>query len=87
MSGRAERVLKWVYRLALGLAAPLLLAGLLMDEPRLLAAGVLTVMTTPLVGAVILAVAMAVERDWRFTAVALLVLGILGSSLYAAARL
>lgn len=87
MSGGAERVLQWVYTLALGIAAPLLLGGLLLDEPRLLEAGVLTVMITPILGAVILAAAMALARDWRFTAVALLVLAILGSSLIAASRL
>jgi hypothetical protein len=87
VTGGVERVLRWVYTLGLGVASILLLGGLVLDEPRLLEAGVLAVMTTPLCGAVLLAAAMAVERDWRFTAVALLVLGILGSSLYAAARL
>lgn len=87
MSGGVERVLRWVYTLALAIAAPLLLAGLLTHEPRLLEAGVLTVMITPLVGAVILAAALALARDWPFTAVALLVLAILTASLYAAARL
>jgi hypothetical protein len=87
MSGRVERVLQWVYTLALGIAAPLLLAGLVLGETRLLEAGVLTVMITPILGAMILAGAMALARDWRFTAVALLVLAILGSSLIAASRL
>lgn len=87
MTGGVERVLRWVYTLALAVAAPLLLAGLLTHEPRLLEAGVLTVMITPLLGAVILAASMALARDWPFTAVALLVLAILASSLYAAARL
>lgn len=87
MTGGVERVLQWVYRLALVAAAALLLGGLLLGETGLLRAGVLTVMITPLVGAVILTGAMAVARDWRFTAVALMVLAILASSLYAAARL
>ena len=87
MTGGAERVLRWVFTLALAIAGPLLLAGLLTRSPRLLEIGVLTVMVTPLIGVVILAVAMALARDWPFTAVALLVLAILTSSLYAAARL
>jgi len=87
VKGGVERVLRWVFTLALAVAAPLLLAGLLTHSPRLLEAGVLAVMVTPLVGVVIVAVAMALARDWPFTAVALLVLAILTSSLYAAARL
>ena len=87
MTGGIERVLRWVYTAALLIAGPLLLAGLLLQDTRLLEAGVLAVMTTPLVGAVLLAAAMAIARDWRFTAVAMLVLAILGSSLYAAAVL
>jgi len=86
VTGGVERVLRWVFTLALAIAAPLLLAGLLTHSPRLLEAGVLTVMVTPLVGVVILSVAMARARDWPFTAVALVVLAILTSSLYAAAR-
>ncbi len=87
MTGGVERVLQWVYTLALAVAAPLLLAGLVLGRAGLLEAGVLTVMVAPLIGAVILAAAMALARDWRFTGVALLVLAILGSSLYAAARM
>lgn len=87
MTGGVERVLRWVFILALAIAAPLLLAGLLTQSSRLLEAGVLAVMVTPLIGAVILAVALALARDWPFTAVALLVLAILTASLYAAARL
>jgi uncharacterized membrane protein len=86
VTGGAERVLRWVYSLALAVAAPLLLAGLMTGSSRLLEAGVLAVMVTPLVGAVIVAVAMALARDWPFAAVALLVLAILTSSLYVAAR-
>lgn len=87
MKGGAERILRWVYTAALATAGPLLLAGLITGSIRLLEAGVLAVMVTPLVGAVILAVAMAHARDWPFTGVALVVLAILTSSLYAAARL
>ena len=87
MTGGVERVLRWVFTMALAIAAPLLFAGLLTRSSGLLEAGVLTVMVTPLVGLVILATALALARDWPFTGVALLVLAILGSSLYAAARL
>lgn len=86
MTGGVQRVLRFVYMLALGVAAPLLLAGLLLGEARLLEAGVLTVMVTPLVGALIVAASMAFAEDWPFTAVASLVLAILAASLYAAAR-
>jgi uncharacterized membrane protein len=87
MTGGVERVLRWVFTLALAIAAPLLLAGLLTRSTPLLKAGVLTVMVTPLIGAVILTVALMRARDWHFTAVALVVLAILASSLWAAARL
>jgi hypothetical protein len=87
VTGGVERVLQWVYTAALLIAAPLLLAGLLLQDSRLLEAGVLAVMTTPVVGAVLLTAALAIARDWRFTAVALLVLAVLGSSLYAASVL
>lgn len=87
MTGGVERVLRWVFTVALAIAATLLLAGLLTRSAHLLEAGVLTVMMTPLIGAVILTVALAVARDWHFTAVALVVLAILTSSLWAAARL
>jgi uncharacterized membrane protein len=87
VTGGVERVLRRVFILSLAIAAPLLLAGLLADSPRLLEAGVLTVMVTPLVGAVIVAAAMALARDWPFTGVALLVLAILASSVYAATRM
>lgn len=86
MTGGVGRVLRWVYTLALGIAALLLLAGLLRGETGLLEAGVLTVMITPLVGVVILTGAMAIDRDWPFTAVALLVLAILASSIYAGSQ-
>jgi uncharacterized membrane protein len=87
VTGGVERVLRWVFIFALAIAAPLLLAGLLTHSSRLLEAGVLTVMVTPLVGVVIVTVAMAHARDWPFTGVALLVLAILASSLYAATRM
>ena len=85
-TGGGERFVGWTYRVSLAIAGPLLLAGLLKGSTPLLEAGVLVVMATPLVGVVVVAGAMAVARDWRFTAVALLVIAILGSSLYAAAR-
>lgn len=80
------RVLQIVYTTALAVAGPLLLAGLVLGAPALLDAGVLVVMTTPVVGVVIVAGAMAKARDWTYTAVALIVIAILGSSLYAAAH-
>lgn len=86
MTASLQRVLRWVYTAALAVAGPLLLAGLFGRSPRLLDAGLLVVMVTPVVGVVIVAVAMALARDWPFTAVALMVLAILGSSLYAASR-
>jgi uncharacterized membrane protein len=82
-----SRALRLVYSAALAVAGPLLVAGLALRAPALLEAGLLVVMCTPIVGALLVAGAMAAERDWAFTAVALIVLAILGSSLYAAAHL
>jgi uncharacterized membrane protein len=84
---RLSRALRLVYMAALAAAGPLLLAGLVLRAQALLAAGLLVVMATPVVGVLLVAAAMAAERDWAFTAVALVVLAILGSSLYAAAHL
>lgn len=81
------RLLRIVYSAALAVAGPLLLAGLLLRAPALLDAGVLIVMATPIVGAILVTGAMTAARDWPFTAVAFVVLAILGSSLYAAAHL
>ena len=86
MSGLA-RLLRIVYSAALAIAGPLLLAGLVLGAPALLDAGVLVVMATPIVGVVLVTGAMARAGDWPFTGVALVVLAILGSSLYAAAHL
>jgi uncharacterized membrane protein len=80
------RLLRMVYTAALAIAGPLLLAGLALGAPALLEAGVLVVMTTPVVGVVIVAGAMVKARDWTYAAVALAVIAILGSSLYAAAH-
>jgi hypothetical protein len=43
-------------------------------------------MATPLVGVMIVAGSLVAARDWPFAGVAVLVLAILASSLYAAAR-
>ena len=84
--GRGERVVGWTYRVSLLIAGPLLLAGLITGATPLLQAGVLVLMATPVAGVLIVAGSMAAARDWPFTAVALVVLAILGSSLYAAAH-
>ena len=86
MGAHGERVVGWAYRIALAIAGPLLLAGLIVDSTPLLRAGVLVLMATPIVGVVLVAGAMAFARDGRFAAVALVVIAILGSSLYAAAH-
>ena len=83
---RGEHVVGWAYRAALAIAAPLLLAGLLAGSTPLLRAGILVLMATPLVGVVLVAGALVAARDWPFAGVALLILAILASSLYAASR-
>jgi uncharacterized membrane protein len=82
-----ERMVGWAYRGALALAAPLLLAGLLLASTPLLRAGVLVLMATPLLGVVIVAGSLVAARDWPFAGVAVVVLAILASSLYAAAAI
>jgi hypothetical protein len=79
-----ERLLRNLYRAALAIAGPLLLAGLLAHSPRLLEAGVLVVMATPFVGVIVVAASLAASRQWTFAGVALVVIGILASSLWAA---
>jgi hypothetical protein len=81
-----ERIVGWAYRVALFVVAPALLAGLLLDSTPLLRAGILVLMASPLVGVVIVALSLLMARDWTFAGVALVVIAILGSSLYAAAH-
>lgn len=81
-----ERLLRMLYRGALLVAGPLLLAGLLAHSPLLLESGVLVVMATPFVGVIVVAASLAAAREWTFAGVALIVVGILASSLWAAAH-
>jgi hypothetical protein len=81
-----ERLLRMLYRGALMVAGPLLQAGLLVHSPLLLETGVLVVMATPFVGVIVVAASLAAAREWTFAGVALVVLGILASSLWAAAH-
>jgi hypothetical protein len=84
---KGERVLRNLYRLALLIAGPLLLAGLLAHSPLLLECGVVVVMATPFLGVIVVAGSLAAARDWTFAGVALVVIAILASSLWAASRL
>jgi hypothetical protein len=61
-------------------AGVLLVAGLVAGSSALLWWGVLVLMLTPVLRALVLTLGLVRERDWTFALVSLLILGVLGSS-------
>jgi uncharacterized membrane protein len=79
-----DRTIEVVLMGGLAVSAALLVAGLALDRTVLLRWGILVLMATPVVRAVVVAVEMLRERDWLFAAVSLWILAVLGSSVYVA---
>jgi len=70
------------------LAATLLLVGgVVSSREALLRFGILLLMFTPVVTVVVITIELLHEREWRFAAVAALVLAVLVSGMLVAARL
>jgi uncharacterized membrane protein len=89
-----ERHLGRVLAAGLGLAVVVLAAGLLMalagvmpgTADRILRAGLMILMATPVARVAAAALEYAIERDWAFLAITLSVLAVLFMSLLAALR-
>jgi uncharacterized membrane protein len=84
---RLDLSLETAFTAGLIVGGLLLVAGLALGSPRSLTAGLLVVMLTPVVGAVIVTMGMVLRRDWTFALVSAAILLILASSLYTAARI
>jgi uncharacterized membrane protein len=84
---RLDLSLEAAFTAGLAVGGLLLVAGLTLGSPRSLTAGLLVLMVTPVVGALIVAVGMVLRRDWTFVLVSAAILLVLGSSLYTAARI
>jgi uncharacterized membrane protein len=89
-----EAVVGRVLRAGLAISVAVLAAGLALSlagvapaaADRVLRAGLLILMATPVARVVAATIEYGVERDWVFLSVTLLVLGVLGASLVAALR-
>ena len=81
-----ERIVELMLTVGLVSSMGLLLWGLVLHSEPPLRWGIVLLMFTPVVRVVILTVGLAVERDWLFAGLSLLVLGILGSSIAEAVR-
>ena len=83
---RRDAALGTTFSGGLVLSGAALLLGLLFAHEPLLRLGVLTLIATPAAATAILAVDLAVEREWLFAAIAAWVLLVLASSLSVALR-
>ena len=81
-----NRVIEGVLGTGVTVSGLFLLAGLVLGENRLLAAGILLLMATPLLRVLVLTAALFVERDWLFAFVSLGVLTVLTTSVLWAIR-
>lgn len=84
---RLDLAIETALTAGLGTSAVFLVGGLALESAALLRAGLLLLMLTPVVRAVVVTVGLVLRRDWLFTVVSLAILGVLGSSLYTAARI
>lgn len=79
-----DRAIEVVLTAGLLLSAALLLGGLASEHAGLLRAGIVLLMLTPVARALIVTVALLLERDWLFALISLWILGVLASSLHVA---
>ena len=90
MTGRVEQledVIERSLKVGLGLSTFLLLVGLVLGRPAPLRWGILLLMLTPVVRVAVVAVGLALERDWTFTFVSVFVLAVLGAGIWVAVNL
>ena len=87
MTGRVENledVIEKALMLGLALSTALLLVGLILGLPGPLRWGIVLLMLTPVARVAVVTVGLALERDWTFTLVSLLVLAILAAGIWMA---
>ena len=83
---RVEDAIEVALKVGLGLSTVMLVAGLVLDTTAPLRWGILLLMLTPVARVLVVTVALAVERDWAFTALSLFVLAVLASGMVVALR-
>jgi uncharacterized membrane protein len=79
-----EDVIEKALMLGLALSTALLLVGLILGLPGPLRWGIVLLMLTPVARVAVVTVGLALERDWTFTLVSLLVLAILAAGIWMA---
>lgn len=77
---RLERAIEATLTTGLGASASLLLAGLGLDSPSLLRAGIALLVLTPVARVVAVTAGLLYARDWPFALLSLAVLAVIGSS-------
>ncbi|HET7291902.1 MAG TPA: DUF1634 domain-containing protein [Vicinamibacteria bacterium] len=85
--GDLARTIEIVLMSGLVSSAGLLLAGLASGSAAPLQWGILLLLLTPVARVVVLTVGLLHERDWLFGGLSLLILGVLGASMLAGAKL
>jgi len=83
---RLEDAIEVALKGGLALSTLLLLSGLLLGASGPLRWGILLLMLTPVARVLVVAVGLALERDWVFTLICLFVLGVLASGMWVAVR-
>ena len=89
MTGRPwllNRAIEAVLTAGVLASGALMLAGLGLEQTRLLRWGIVVLMLTPVARVVVVTLGLALERDWAFALISLWILGVLASSLYVAAH-
>ena len=81
-----DRVVEAVLTAGVFLSGCLLLAGLLLERPPLLRAGILLLLATPVARVVVVTIGLLRQRDWLFALVSLWILAVLMSGIYLAAH-
>jgi uncharacterized membrane protein len=76
---RLERALEIALSVGLGVSTVLLLAGIVIGSQPALEWGTLLLIVTPMLRVLVLTAGLALQRDWRFALLSLLVLVILAS--------
>jgi uncharacterized membrane protein len=82
-----ERAIEVALTVGLSASGLLLLTGLAVGRPGPLRWGMIALMATPVLRLVVLTAGLLREKDWVFAAVAVWILGVLGSSFWVAVRI
>jgi uncharacterized membrane protein len=80
MASRLERAIEATLTIGLAASASLLLAGMGLDSPSLLRAGIVLLVLTPVARVVAVTAGLLYARDWPFALLSLAVLTVIASS-------